>query len=210
MLILNELLLFVAEPSIRHPLSSVARLACPTMSEPTPLRCVIAEDNEMNRLTLAHLVDLTPGLVLVASFADGLATLAYLQSHPPVDLLLLDIEMPHLTGLELIRVLPQPLPAIVLVTSHTNFAVQAFELPVTDFLVKPVEYPRFLQAVQSLSIDAADAKEIAKIRAITERVCESDTHRRIVALVGGERPEGRQRSRFLRLCFGGVHGLLKH
>jgi two-component system, LytTR family, response regulator len=118
------------------------------MSEPTPLRCVIAEDNEMNRLTLAHLVDLTPGLTLIASFADGLATLAYLQSHPPVDLLLLDIEMPHLMGLDLIRVLPRPLPAIVLVTSHQHFAVEAFQLPVADYLVKPVDYPRFLQAVQ--------------------------------------------------------------
>ena len=118
------------------------------MSELPPLTCVIAEDNEMNRLTLAHLVDLTPGLTLVAALADGLATLAYLQSHPPVDLLLLDIEMPHLTGLELIRVLPRPLPAIVLVTSHQHFAVEAFELPVADYLVKPVVHPRLLQAVQ--------------------------------------------------------------
>ena len=117
-------------------------------ADPIPLRCVIAEDNEMNRLTLAHLVDLTPGLILEATLADGLTALAYLQSHPPVDLLLLDIEMPHLTGLDLIRVLPRPLPAVVLVTSHQHFAVEAFELPVTDYLVKPVEYARLLQAVQ--------------------------------------------------------------
>jgi len=101
----------------------------------------------MNRLTLAHFVELTSGLTLVAALPDGLAALHYLEAHPPADLLLLDIEMPHLTGLELIRVLPQPLPAVVLVTSHEAFAVEAFGLPVTDYLVKPVEYARFLQAI---------------------------------------------------------------
>lgn len=118
------------------------------MSESLPLRCVIVEDNEMNRLTLAHFVELTPGLVLTAALPDGLSALTYFQRHPPADLLLLDIEMPHLTGLELIRVLPHPLPTVVLVTSHQRFAVEAFELLVTDYLVKPVEYARFLQAVQ--------------------------------------------------------------
>ena len=88
------------------------------MSKPTPLRCGIVEDSEMNRLTLAHFVELTPDLILAANLPDGLAALHYLQSHPPADLLLPDIEMPYLTGLELIRVLPRPLPAIVLVTSH--------------------------------------------------------------------------------------------
>ena len=118
------------------------------MSDSPPLTCVIVEDNEMNRLTLAHFVELTPGLVLAAALPDGLAALHYLQGRPPVGLLLLDIEMPHLTGLELLQVLPHPLPAVVMVTSHPGFAAQAFGLPVDDYLVKPVEYARFLQAVQ--------------------------------------------------------------
>ena len=118
------------------------------MPELPRLTCLIAEDNEANRLTLAHFVDLTEGLTLAAALPDGLAALHYLQSQPPVGLLLLDIEMPYLTGLELVRVLPEPLPAIVLVTSHESFAVAAFGLPVADYLVKPVEYARFLQAVQ--------------------------------------------------------------
>ena len=110
--LLNERLLFIAEAAGRR--FSASR----TMSEPTPLRCVIVEKNEMNRLTLAHFVELTPGLILADSLPDGLAALHYLQSYPPADLLLPDIEMPYLTGLELIRVLPRPLPAIALVTSH--------------------------------------------------------------------------------------------
>ncbi|MCI1186924.1 LytTR family DNA-binding domain-containing protein [Hymenobacter sp. DH14] len=118
------------------------------MPDSDPLACVIVEDNEMNRLTLEHFVAITPGLTLQAALEDGRQALHYLHTEPPVQVLLLDIEMPHLTGLDLIRVLPKPLPAIVLVTSHEAFAVEAFELPVIDYLVKPVEYARFLQAVQ--------------------------------------------------------------
>lgn len=118
------------------------------MSELVPINCIIVEDNEMNRLTLMHFVNMTPDLRLQAALPDGLAALHYLQTSPPTDLLLLDIEMPNLTGLELIKVLPRPLPAVVLVTSHQNFAVEAFGLPVLDYLVKPVTYPRLLQAVQ--------------------------------------------------------------
>ena len=119
------------------------------MTEPLPsLTCLIVDDNEMNRLTLAHYVDMTPGLCLAAALPDGLAALTYLQTHPAVDVLLLDIAMPNLTGLDLIQVLPRPLPAVVLVTSHDYFAVQAFALPVSDYVVKPIEYPRFLQAIR--------------------------------------------------------------
>lgn len=120
------------------------------MADPLPLTCVIVDDNEMSRLALEHFVALTPGLALAATLPDGLAALHFLQTHPPIDLLLLDIEMPHLTGLELIRVLPPPLPAIVLVTSHHAFAAEAFGLPVADYLLKPVEYARFWQAVQQV------------------------------------------------------------
>ncbi|MBC6988536.1 MULTISPECIES: LytR/AlgR family response regulator transcription factor [Hymenobacter] len=118
---------------------------------PTKLSCVIIDDNEINRLTLEHFVEMTETLELVASLADGVQGINYLRQNPPVDLLLLDIEMPHLNGLELVRILPEPLPDIVLVTSHSDFAVTAYELNVTDYLVKPVDYARFNQAISRVS-----------------------------------------------------------
>lgn len=63
-----------------------------------------------------------------------------------VDLLFLDIEMPELSGLELIKGLRNP-PAIILITAHRDFAVEAFELNVIDYLVKPISFERFLKAV---------------------------------------------------------------
>ena len=121
------------------------------MSVAPPLSCIVVDDNEMSRLTLEHLIGLTDGLVLVASLGDAVGALDFLCRHPLVDLLLLDIEMPHLSGLELARILPQPQPEIILVTSHRDFAVEAFALQVADYLVKPVEPARFQQAVRRVA-----------------------------------------------------------
>ena len=63
------------------------------------LTCAIIDDDEINRLTLEHYVALTPTLKLVGSLADGMAGLAFLREGDGVDVLFLDIEMPHLSGL---------------------------------------------------------------------------------------------------------------
>lgn len=119
------------------------------MPSVAPLRVVIVDDNEINRLTLEHYVSLTEELELVASLPDARAALALTRSaQPPVDALFLDIEMPVLSGLELVPLLPSPAPEVVMVTSHPSFAVDAFDLRVTDYLVKPVDYGRFLKAVE--------------------------------------------------------------
>ncbi|UYZ61249.1 LytR/AlgR family response regulator transcription factor [Hymenobacter latericus] len=117
------------------------------MPDSAPLRCIVVDDNALNRLTLEQFVRLTEGLELLASLPDAVPLLARLQEEPRPDLLLLDIEMPHLSGLELVRLLPQPAPAVVLVTSHAEFAVDAFAMPVADYLLKPLDYARFLQAI---------------------------------------------------------------
>ncbi|MGI4863663.1 MAG: LytR/AlgR family response regulator transcription factor [Janthinobacterium lividum] len=117
------------------------------MSAAAPLTCVIVDDNEINRLTLEHLVDLTPELTLTASLPGGVEALHFFRQGGHCDLLLLDVEMPNLSGLELAKLLPAPAPAIVLVTTHRTFAVAAFELQAVDYLVKPVEFGRFSQAI---------------------------------------------------------------
>lgn len=112
-----------------------------------PLACVIADDNEMNRLLLEHYIDMTEGLTLVGSFPDGITCLNYFRAGHTADLLLLDIAMPELTGLELVRILPEPQPEVVLVTTHRDYALDAFELQVADYLVKPLDYARFSRTV---------------------------------------------------------------
>jgi len=117
------------------------------MPTPSLLACVIIDDNEINRFTLERAVQRHDQLTLAASFPDAVEALAYLHAGGQVDVLLLDIEMPHISGLELVKLLPDPKPAVILVTTHATFAVDAFELRVLDYLVKPVNYARFCQAI---------------------------------------------------------------
>jgi two-component system LytT family response regulator len=114
------------------------------------LACVVVDDNEMNRLTLEHYVGITDGLTLAGAFADGVTCLNYFRAGGTADILLLDISMPELTGLDLVRILPEPLPEVVLVTSHRDYAVDAFELRVSDYLVKPLDYARFSRTVDRI------------------------------------------------------------
>jgi len=116
----------------------------------TPLACVVVDDNEMSRLMLQHYVDITDGLTLAGAFADGVSYLNYFRAGGVADILLLDINMPELTGLELVRILPAPQPEVVLVTSHRDYAVDAFELQVSDYLVKPLDYVRFIRTVDRI------------------------------------------------------------
>jgi len=116
-------------------------------SAAAPLACVIIDDNEINRFTLERAVQRHDQLTLAASFPDAVEALTYFHAGGKVDVLLLDIEMPHISGLELVKLLPEPKPAVILVTTHSNFAVDAFELRVLDYLVKPVSYARFCQAI---------------------------------------------------------------
>jgi two-component system LytT family response regulator len=117
------------------------------MNPAASLACIIIDDNEINRFTLERAVQRHDQLQLAASFPDAVEALSYFNAGGQVDVLLLDIEMPHISGLELVKLLPEPRPAVILVTTHATFAVDAFELRVLDYLVKPVTYARFCQAI---------------------------------------------------------------
>ena len=85
-------------------------------------------------------------LVVVADFDNAMDAYSFLQQQP-VDLLLLDIEMPGMTGLELTKNLSRNRPLIIFTTSKKEYAVEAFELNVVDYIVKPVTPSRFILAI---------------------------------------------------------------
>jgi len=124
------------------------------------LTCAIIDDDEINRLTLEHYIELTPTLKLVGSMADGIAGLTFFREGNQVDVLFLDIEMPHLSGLDLLRVLTDP-PEVIITTARLDFAVDAFELRVVDYLVKPFDFARFTQAVERVQPRSAAAQGTA-------------------------------------------------
>ena len=112
----------------------------------SPLRCLVVDDDPLSVQVVLNCIANTPFLTAAGSFTNPIEAAESLRTDS-VDLLFLDVEMPVLSGLDLLRTLQHP-PLVVLITSSKNYAVAAFEQNVVDYLVKPVSYPRFLQASQ--------------------------------------------------------------
>lgn len=109
------------------------------------MRCIIVDDDQMQRQLLESYVSDVEELELVDSCESATQALHVLQKDR-ADLLFLDVEMPNMSGLDLLSTLTYK-PQVVLVTAHEKYALDAFEFDVTDFLKKPIQFPRFLKAV---------------------------------------------------------------
>lgn len=110
------------------------------------MNCLIIDDNKIARTTLKQLASQVKNLEVTGECATAMEAYNILQQEP-VDLLLLDIEMPGMTGLELTRNLGNKKPLIIFTTSKKEYAAEAFELNVVDYIVKPVTPARFIQAI---------------------------------------------------------------
>ena len=114
------------------------------------IKCVIVDDEPIGREILENFVKEINSLELMAVCEDAFEALEILENNQ-VDLLISDIQMPKINGLELVRSLPSP-PVIIFVTAHDQFAVNSFELGVADFLLKPVSFERFLKAINKAKL----------------------------------------------------------
>lgn len=110
------------------------------------MHCLIVDDDILSRKVLKRFVEQTDFITEVVECGSAIEANRYLREHR-TDLLFLDVEMPGMTGLELIGILRHK-PAIVLVSGKREYAVDAFDNDAIDYLVKPVTYPRFLKAAQ--------------------------------------------------------------
>ena len=111
------------------------------------MNCIIIDDEALARAIISSHCSKAEDLDIVSEFDNAIAAIKYLNQHT-VDLIFLDIHMPDFTGFDFIQTLKNP-PKIILTTSDRNFAIEAFEYEcIVDYLVKPVELPRFLKAVE--------------------------------------------------------------
>ncbi len=109
------------------------------------MECLIVDDNKVARVLLRQLLEKTGIVNIIGECEDAVSANYFLQSKN-VDILFLDIEMPGMNGLELLRML-QDRPLTVLTTAKQGYAVEAFELNVVDYLVKPFSLSRVMVAV---------------------------------------------------------------
>ncbi|MBK6682356.1 MAG: response regulator [Ignavibacteriales bacterium] len=107
------------------------------------MNCLIVDDEEISRKILERFVAQTDSLKLAGSCENAIDAVNILKTKD-VDLIFFDIEMPEMTGIELIETLKVN-PQIIFVTAKEDYAVEAFEHNVTDYLLKPLTYARFLK-----------------------------------------------------------------
>jgi two-component system, LytTR family, response regulator len=111
------------------------------------LRVVVADDEPIGRQRLVRLLQAEPDTEVVAACADGAEAVDSIREHTP-DVVLLDIQMPHLDGFEVVAALGEAQqPAVIFVTAHDQYAVRAFEIHAFDYLLKPVDRDRLREAI---------------------------------------------------------------
>lgn len=108
-------------------------------------KCIIVDDEPMARDVIKRYIQQMPKLKLMGEFGNAIDATIFLQEHS-VDIIFLDIRMPELSGTEFVRSL-RTIPKIIFTTAHKEYAHEGFELDVTDYLLKPIRFDRFLRAV---------------------------------------------------------------
>ena len=108
--------------------------------------CIIVEDEPLALERTKNYVQKISFLNLVGDFDNGIDALGFMKTEQ-VQLIFLDIEMDDLTGIELLKTLANP-PKVIITTAYENYALQGYELNITDYLLKPFSFERFLKAVE--------------------------------------------------------------
>ena len=111
-----------------------------------PLRVLVADDEAMARKRMVRLASALPGVAVVGTAEDGQQVLDAIAEEP-VDLVLLDIQMPGLTGLDASALMPADGPTVIFTTAHPEHALAAFDIGAADYLLKPVDAARLQRAI---------------------------------------------------------------
>lgn len=125
------------------------------------IKCAIIDDEPFAIELLEDYIQRIPHLELIASFDHPILGLQHLQTHP-IDLLFLDIEMPELTGMELITALTSKQTQVVFTTAYSEYAVQSYDKDALDYLLKPITFERFLLAINKFQTQKQQLQFVEK------------------------------------------------
>ncbi|GAB5525184.1 MAG: LytTR family DNA-binding domain-containing protein [Roseivirga sp.] len=153
------------------------------MSQTAPISVIIADDEPVARQLLAHFLSEESDFELVGEYGDGQAALNAIAEKKP-DLVLLDIEMPELSGIDLVSHLEAPLPLIVFVTAYHDYAIKAFEENALDYILKPFDQARFQKSLERIrkQLNAGNqsdgSNQLDKLMGAFETMLEQDKDKR--------------------------------
>jgi two-component system, LytTR family, response regulator len=112
------------------------------------INCIAVDDEPPALMQMEDYISKVPFLNLLKTFDNGIDTLEFLRNNE-VDLIFLDIQMEGLTGIQLLKVLKNK-PRVIFTTAYDQYAIQAFDLDVVDYLLKPISFERFVKAVEKV------------------------------------------------------------
>ena len=135
------------------------------------MRCIAVDDEPLALELISGYIQKTPSLEYMEGFTNPFMAMSFLLKSP-VDLVFLDINMPELSGIELLKSLPH-LPKIIFTTAYSEFGAESYEFNAIDYLLKPVKYDRFLKAVNKAKGDSFVQKESAIIHSPADQNKES-------------------------------------
>lgn len=125
----------------------------------TTLKCLIVDDEPPAHKVLENYIGKLHSLILAGNCYNAIEALNFLHENT-VDILFLDINMPELSGLEMLKTLNNP-PIVILTTAYSEYALESYEFGVTDYLMKPIRFDRFLKSVNRvLEIKADEATAV--------------------------------------------------
>ena len=113
-----------------------------------PIKCIIIEDEPIASEILQDYIAELPQLTLLGAFPDAIFGLEFLRQND-VDLIFLDLHLPKLKGFDFLKTLKNP-PKVIVTTAYHQYAVESYELEIVDYLLKPIEFSRLVQAINKL------------------------------------------------------------
>jgi len=144
----------------------------------TTIKCLIVEDEELARDLLEKFISKLTHLELVGKCENPLKAMPIMQEHN-IDLLFLDIQMPELTGVEFLKMLSNK-PTVIFTTAYPSYALEGYQLDVTDYLLKPFSFERFAQAVNK-------ASEVIRLKALDNaKPVNTDKPEKVYMLINSE------------------------
>ncbi len=117
---------------------------CESAKTTKPLRCLVVDDEPIARSGMVDLIGKVDFLTVAGTSASAMEAVTFLRENP-IDVLFLDVNMPYLSGLEMLETIDNP-PLTILTTAYSEYALEGYRLQVVDYLMKPITFQRFYQA----------------------------------------------------------------
>ena len=124
------------------------------------LKCLIVDDEILAQDVVEKYVASIPTLNLVGKCDNAIEAISFLHNNP-VDILFLDLNMPELSGLDMLKTLANP-PKVILTTAYTEYALESYEYGVVDYLLKPIKFERFIKAINKVVEQFEETKKVVE------------------------------------------------